>query len=188
MAKKQHMTPEEGYFLWLCDKVREEGYDRLFDALHSFEFSEETAKFVGNDYNRVEDGRELRYLYFLESGQSPLEEVPEGTCSVFEMMIALARKMKMNLDAHTVYYWFWELARNIELEDFTDEVLEDPKRRVELKHIIDNVLRRRVVKGRFYTFFPIKNVTKNVTKVSQCYKNDLEIWYQMSQYLIENYM
>ena len=69
MATGRLKTDNE-YFLWLCEMVDAEdpdnGYLCLMDEMHHMEFSEQTAKFVKNDYNRVEDGRELRYMFFIE--------------------------------------------------------------------------------------------------------------------------
>lgn len=176
-------TVEEEYFLWLCDSVIDDpdhGYFLLMEILNSTEFSEKTAKFVKNDSNRVGDGVELRYRFFEEYGKRPLEDAPEGSCSFLEMLVALAKKIELNFGMHTAHYWFWEMMRNMGLEAYTDEALVDHQNRLAVKKTIDNVLKKRSDSKNPVTLFPTKSVTM--------LQKNVEIWYQMSQYLVENYI
>ena len=83
---------EQDYFDWLCDLVHidrmEEGYLLLAKDLHKRIFY----ALIPHDENRASDGKELREDYLRDIHYPKYVQI-EGNCTVFEMLIALARRM-----------------------------------------------------------------------------------------------
>lgn len=83
------------YFNWMCQLVfdgrysKKLSYRRLLKVLHKIEFTYS----IPMDGNRAEDGIDLRYRFGYENGYSSSmisAYLDNKTCSVLEMMIALA--------------------------------------------------------------------------------------------------
>jgi hypothetical protein len=112
---------ENLYFNWLCAKViRVEvptpslTYWNLFRKLFSTEF----VWLLSGDDNRCEDGLELRREFLMESGLEGESVNPVG-CSIFEMLIGLARRLEFNTSDSTAF-WFWHLLTNLGLSEIND--------------------------------------------------------------------
>lgn len=174
------------YFYWLysqvgslTDKNPNHTYWLLLDRLHDTAF----VPFVPNDQNRADDGVYLRGDFERLTGIS--SESLTGPCSMFEMILALAMRISFTLadgeneEEGYTGKWFWEMLENINLAVYTDEVysqnIEGNHRRV------DRILER--VNDRAYTrtgkggLFPLK--------VADNDQRDIELWYQMSSYLMQ---
>lgn len=178
-------TLKDRYFLWLCGRVKKPGqsYRILFNTL----FDEEFRSLVAYDDNRLEDGKNLRQVFFnrfsVDEETYDYMELESYKCSVLEMMIALSMRMSDILSETAkddmTSDIFWELLLNIKLSKFSDEGFE--------KNQIINKCKEtsRILVERLYepngrgSLFPITNPKKDLRKV--------EIWYQMMAYLDENY-
>lgn len=171
---------DEDYFLWLCEMVDADGPDQqylgLMRHLYDTDFSEESAKLVGNDDNRIEDGIQLREKFEEESLYLDYRCL-SGPCSVLEMMVALAYRMSDTMGDDQPELWFWEMMENLGLSEMCDKeyyLVSGPE-------IVDEILaiflRRKYGKDGFGGLFPLERPEKDQRKV--------EIWYQMSAYLIE---
>lgn len=189
------------YFKWLCELVgvyqgESNGYWYLMQILQNKEF----VWFVPNDDNRVEDGLALRYDFMecyydiYELGQSLTDP-----CSVLEMLVALAIRMDDSIvkpgEDTKVSDRFFEIIDNLGLTPFSDdryEGLGDPNNPnymyalenisddiVVMNDILDTFIERRYNKDGNGGLFPLIN-----PKYDQ---RTTEIWYQMSEYLMENY-
>lgn len=105
-------------------------------------------------------------------------------CTVLEMLIALAKRADYEADglgiATGLDAWFWEIVSNIKLDSYSDAAyLADAvyaKRRV--SEIISDVLERRYDPNGHGGLFPLR--------VSRENQRNVEIWYQLSAYIIEN--
>lgn len=181
------------YYHWLCEIININMYDRsyflLIKKLHKKEFYWS----VPNDDNRGMDGKGLRGDFLRESGLtnriSSQHRVKTSTdmdyeeCSMLEMLIALAKRLSFMLeepyDVDQTCNCFWEMLRNCGLEKFTDEDYEEFGGDRTIDYILDNILERRYKRNGKGGLFPLKYTKKDQRKV--------EIWYQMCEYIVENY-
>lgn len=173
------------YFRWLCDFVSDSkytkslSYDRLFRYLFSVEFTYT----IGMDGNRAEDGIALRYR-FADKNNIPYPIVAayldDHPCSVLEMMIALAirceNQIMEDLDiGNRTGQWFWNMVVSLGLGHMTGSSFDEE----EADSIMDIFLNRKYSrdgKGSLFTVYRSK-IDMRTT----------EIWYQMNEYLRENY-
>lgn len=173
---------EEEYFIWLCAQVDadgpDKGYMNLMHELYEYEFSEKTAKLVGNDENRIEDGLYLRTKFLNET---EMHGYLNGPCSVLEFLIALACRMEDVIGYEDAPYWFWVMMRNCGLNNFNDNhtiKFKWPKNEVIFR--VDNILNRKYDRYGFISLFPNPESSRDLRRT--------EIWYQMQTYLVANYM
>lgn len=167
---------EEVYFNWLCAKVMAVKaptpsltFWKLFRTLHNTEF----VWLVPNDDNRCEDGIDLRHEFLNMYTPDHHPEWLKIGCSIFEMLIAFARRAEFDTD-QSAKEWFWIFLENLGLSEFNDAYDIDML-------VVDDILQRFV--WRTYDFdgtgglFPLRNPSHDQRKV--------ELWYQFSEYLVE---
>lgn len=137
-------------------------------------FTKEFFWIVPNDDNRIADGVDLRDEFV--ASISPMTVPPswfmEG-CSVFEVMIGLARRLSFETDREPSY-WFWHLIHNLGLYHFTDLVELDG---AYANDVIDAVIWRTYRDDGHGGFFPLRYPKEDQRKV--------ELWYQMNSYVLE---
>lgn len=169
------------YFDWLSDIVNLRSHNE-YSKLLLYLFETEFTWVVRNDINRAKDGQDLRYDFlnksvnsFIEIGDSWLDE----PCSVLEMFIALARRIRFDIMpefSETVEDWFWIFMDNLELLKYYDRHYYE----VEVDKIIQKFMRREYSEsGKFCVFFSKKTTQKQLKTT--------ELWYQMHFWLDENY-
>lgn len=175
---KMDVALEELYFTWLYDQVgnskaksRTKSYDMLMRKLFLTEF----VYFVFNDDNRWEDGKELRYQFLVDNEIDSVDsEFIDIGCSFLEMLIALCHRISFLTDTPT-QAWFWHILGNLGIADCNDAAGDFDAH-------VDGVLERVIF--RLYEpdgkggMFPLRRPEHDQRQV--------EIWYQMSAYLIEN--
>lgn len=169
---------DESYLRWLYSQVASvrlknpsRTYWRILRQLYTKEF----IWIIPNDDNRVEDGRDLRYEFIEEQG---LEDVDQEWmnlgCSFLEMMIGLSRRLSFEDDGEP-RTWFWKLMENLDLERYNDNVvIPDDK----VDEILDTVIQRTYKRDGRGGLFPLRSARFD--------QRDVEIWYQLSAYLLEN--
>lgn len=131
---------------------------------------------VPNDDNRAEDGRDLRIEFiriFPDTG--PTQAWIDLPCSFLELMVGLSRRLSFEAGG-SVGEWFWELIRNLGIDDITDAryPLVSPQR---IDEILNRVIFRLYARNGSGGFFPLTYPELDQTEV--------EIWYQLSAYLLE---
>ena len=138
--------------------------------------------FVGNDIDRAYDGIELREE-FLDIHEEYAWD-PDWIsleCSVLEMLVALARVADFETDAGAmrggVMGWFWTFLDNVKLKGLTDSVW-GPRVLEDVTQILQQVNNREYDANGCGGYFPLRN-----SKEDQRY---VELWYQLSAYLLEN--
>lgn len=171
------------YFEWMCNKVSDERYmrglpyKRLLKHLHDRSF----VYTIGLDGNRAEDGTDLRYRFGYENNydQAPIAEyLDQRSCSVLEMMIALAIRCEDDYMGNSEYgnrtgKWFWSMIDSLGLTCMSDERYD--------KDLVDDVLD--IFLDRRYDYdgkgglFTLQHPPRDVRSV--------EIWCQMMWYLNE---
>lgn len=169
------------YFDWMYDKVRQphetKMYTKLFEYLNNTEFT----VIIPMDYNRLEDGRNLRYIFAYETGfhSSAISEAFSGMpCSVLEMMVALANRCEDSIMTNTNYgdrtwVWFWDMISTLGLSDMDDEHFVPLK----VSHAMYRFLNRTYEPNGKGGLFEIHDGSKDMRQI--------EIWYQMCFYLDE---
>lgn len=169
---------DELYFRWLCSQVTNvklknpaRTYWSLLRQLHSKEF----VWIIPNDDNRLEDGRDLRDEFIYEQELKDVD--PEWNnlgCSMLELMIGLARRLNFEDDA-PVDEWFWQMMDNLELRGFTDKSKYTEQ---DVDEILDDVIWRTYSRNGRGGLFPLKHAHED--------QREVELWYQLSAYLLEN--
>ena len=167
---------DEDYLSWLESQVvsvKSPSCWNLLKVLYTTEF----VWFIPNDDNRVEDGRMLRVEFFDGRGFQNEHDWMELGCSVLEMLVALSRRLSFE-DEGEPSERFWELLENLGLNYYTDMYIhqhEDVWEEIQDK--LDTLIWRTYDhKGRG-GLFPLEHPAQD--------QRDVEIWYQMSAYIIE---
>lgn len=161
---------EDLYFTWLVDLIDDgeiEDYSELLRYLYSREFTWS----IDFDSNRAAHGLDLRDTFISENdyGDMMKRYMPQGPCTVLEMMIGLA------ISAESVVgdrdKWFWFMIKNLGLADATNEEFDE----YDVKRIIDNFLDRKFRPDGKGGLFYIKNSENDLRQI--------EIWYQFLFYV-----
>lgn len=177
-----HRYLDERYFDWLCRLVGmvsnrnpAQSHVLLAEKLFTRQFED----WLPNDDNRAEDGKLLREEFLIDQQleESRLFEWLDQDCSVLEMLVALSRRVADHTN------WspsdsFWLLLTNLELEKYTDERFNSGVSRA-VDFVIDTLNDRTYERDGRGGLFPLEDPPTDQRKV--------EIWYQMSAYLMENY-
>jgi len=170
------------YFHWLCDLIEVNAPDKSYWFLANDLHRREFFWLISNDDNRANDGRNLRDLFADDEKYDDIEPI-NGPCTVLEMLIGLAMRMDgimADLDnTNRTSKWFWEIITNVGLDKFNDDVYFELNGEININTAIDIILERTYRRNGKGGLFPLKFNKKDQRKV--------EIWYQMSEYLLENY-
>lgn len=171
---------ENEYFDWLYNSVCGENFSektsfrKLLMYLHTIEFRYSIAR----DANRAEDGKNLRYEFSIHNGyedvQDSVLDILDGPCSVFEMLVALAKVCEEIMDdpdyGNRTGQWFWKMITNLGLGSMFDNNFD--------KEYVDMVINRFLDreyepngKGGLFTIDGEEDLRK------------VEIWYQLCWYL-----
>lgn len=174
------------YFEWLKNTVdpfvTRGHHEHFFDILHSLAY----VPILNLDYNREMDGVGMRDIYLRGYGidNPESDEIVDSPCSVLEFLIALAHRMDYiysSTDQRYLSELFWEILHNIDLDyqSTTDDIFEqNPEEfRDRIRFIIDRVQTRTYEPDGTGNLFPLRNPKED--------QRNVEIWYQMNQYLIE---
>ena len=140
--------------------------------------------FIPNDDNRAFEGKNLRDLFCHEEGFEYDDEMfDEEEVSMLELILALAFRcdsiMVDRADNVTIGEWFWRLLGNVGLDNFTDDQYYELGGRKKVDEILEKIIERTYDRNGKGGLFPLKRAKKDQRKV--------ELWYQMSNYLVENY-
>jgi hypothetical protein len=171
-------TLDSRYLDWLYSQIGPAKNNRnparsfwlLAEELHNKVFTWK----VANDDNRINDAVDLRLLFLdqerLQGGKSWLEQ----DCSMLEMLVALSRRLEFEADQNA-FFWFHHMVENLGIR-ITDDNFVGHGRDIDrkLSHLIDRTYRADGTGG----LFPLRHPDRDQRKV--------EIWYQMSAYLLEN--
>lgn len=165
------------YFEWLCELIdakrfsSEVGYRKLLMHLHNLEFT----WLISMDYNRADDGFQLRRKFSLARDDEDLQDYIHGPCSVLEMMVALAVRCEDFMDDDSLGnrsgQWFWGMIRSLGLNSMNDRRFD----RNAVDNIIARFLNREFDPDGKGGLFTVKNCDHDMRTV--------EIWTQLSYYL-----
>jgi hypothetical protein len=170
----------EDYFKWLCNLAcserggPEKALTDIFLEMYNFHFH----GFVGYDFNREEDGLELRKAFY--SSYDSDERLDEP-CTMLEMVLSLTKAMSFTMfnfvKDSSIHRWVVEMCINCGalVRDGNGYSCAKNVREI-LQRIQDRAYRKDGTGG----FFPMISDDKD--------QREVEIWYQANEYLIENYM
>lgn len=174
MSKKR-----ETYFKWLCSLVMntDRKYDNLLLALHNKPFK----YFVPNDDNRAFEGLNLRehYCEVYDINFEASNDILYKECTMLELIISLSKRCESLVGDICLADWFWILLRNVGLSDCTDDYYYNMGVVDYIDGVLEKIINRRYTRNGQGGLFPLKKSRKDQRKV--------ELWYQMSEYLVENY-
>jgi hypothetical protein len=179
MACKDGVTND--YFNWLCSIVSDDdlpeqmSFNKLLVYLHRTKFKYTIRK----DQNRAEDGKSLRWRYICnidyQGDRDELLRRLGGSCSVLEMMIALAMRCEEVMDepriGNRTSQWFWGMIVNLGLGSLTDTRYD--KQYVE--ETVSRFLKREYEPNGKGGLFTIRDCDQDLRTV--------EIWFQLCWYL-----
>lgn len=166
---------DEHYYEWLYSQVSSlpNTYSSLCKDLYTSPFTWS----VPNDDNRVADGKDLR-TEFLDTSYPFALADPSWLnldCSVLEMLIALSRKAAFNSYGEPSD-WFWHFIENLGLIDFVDRTYNNRAQRE-----VAAACRRMI----YRTYKPDGNGGLFPLAHPEMDQREVEIWYQLSAYLLE---
>jgi hypothetical protein len=169
------------YFQFLFNIV---GNYHRYELLLRQLFATEFYPLIPNDDNRCVDGLQTRDLFYMEKGQHALSLLAEAPCNVFEMLIGVAMRLEFEL-AQSKFEkpfseWFWVLIDNLGLTWATNIEIQSYKAGSDrVKQIVSRLLDRQYESDGEGGLFPLK--------YSENDQRTVEIWYQMSEWVLENY-
>jgi hypothetical protein len=127
--------------------------------------------FIPNDNNRLMDANALRKEFL--NGKIRVFRYP---ISVLEVLIALSRRAAWN-GSGQAGDWAWKLIQHLHLQRSSDPLTGRKLKRVD--DILYKLIWRTYEPNGEGGFFPLREPKEDQTK--------LEIWHQMSAYIIENW-
>ena len=167
------------YLYALVETNNNRHFKMLLEQLYCMEFY----SLVPNDDNRGVDGEQFRTLFIDKEGPSRSLFVPEGPCRVLEMLIGLAYRLEFEMLGgrfeRPASAWFWVLIDNLGLKWCDNEAYLKDITVDQVDVIVLNMLERRYNEDGNGGLFPLIDPQKDQRRV--------EIWYQMSAWVIENY-
>lgn len=169
---------DDAYYRWLIDLLDDDylrtSYQKLlrhlFDTVYYWE--------INYDGNRASDGLNLRKYFGREIGYDDFS-LPQG-CSVLEMMIALARRTEDDIMhdpklGNRTSYWFWMMLENLDLDRFDDYDYNAE----EVDYILQIFMHHAYSPDGNGGLFPCYGIETDMRKT--------DLWWQLNQYLVENY-
>jgi hypothetical protein len=171
----------KAYFDWLCSLVMFPDNDKTYLGLMQMMHDKEFVWTVGNDDNRIQDGRDLRQ-YYLYMSKVLDEQHPTLTrtlthieaVSVLEVLIGLSSRVAFLMDSDP-RFWAWKLIENLRLHKMNDPI--DRYKEETINEILDTLIWRTYEYDGSGGFFPLASPDRDQTLI--------EIWYQMCAYVSE---
>lgn len=185
MRRSYEINDEQEYFNWLCELVHIDQIERTYWLLAKDLYRKDFIALIDHDENRASDGLELREEYLRSISYTGYLDM-DRECSVLEMLVALARRMDFETsDPNDPYdtkdsssYWFWEMIDNLGLLEFDDASYVELEGQTYVDWVLEGFLNRQYAANGEGGIFPLHGVCED--------QREVEIWYQMSAYLMEH--
>lgn len=169
---------KDRYFEWLYNYVckgkvnNKISYRKLFRLLHDIDFD----FYIYDDVNRAMDGVDLRNRFAAEIRDESASDVLDDSCSVLEMLIALAIKCEETIMDDPRYgdrtsQWFWGMLSNLGLNRMTDDIFNEQYATAKIYTFLERQYQPDGRGGLFY----IRGCKEDLRTV--------EIWTQLCWYL-----
>lgn len=164
----------ESYFEWLSglaihNEYSRKTYRKLLTQLYDTEFR----YLIPRDKNRANDGCDLRWRYTSTYADN---NVPDGPCSILEMMVALAVRCEETIMDDPSYgdrtqQWFWGMVTSLGLARMTNDNYDEK----EVNDILTRFINREYDPDGRGGLFTIRNCNHDLRTA--------EIWYQFCWFL-----
>lgn len=176
-----HEALDQRYLNWLAGQIarvktraRARTHQCLFEQLHETIF----VAIVSHDENRIADSRDLRYEFLSEHEDEQGDPAwMRSPCTMMELLVILSRQLAFEMDESPVP-WFWHLVEVLDLEQFNDRVYDKQAREV-IDSTLDRVIWRTYEPNGHGGLFPLRRSADD--------QRDVELWYQLNAYLIEQF-
>jgi hypothetical protein len=170
------------YYVWLCELVGVDQITKSYWKLARVLFRKAFYWTVPNDDNRAFEAKNLREKFCEELDiEFVYDQFPEDV-SMFELIIGLAYRCEYIMsgqdDNMPMSDWFWKMVSNVDLTELDDDKFEEDDEDKVLE-ILDKIVKRSYKRNGGGGLFPLKHSKTDQRKI--------ELWYQMSEYLVENY-
>lgn len=180
IGTRHRNAPE--YLEWLSDIIHlysEEhaDYTSLIKYMYSYRFRYS----VVGDENREKDANNILYMRYMDEYGLPydMETLHDRDTSVLEVLIALSIRCERDImgepDEFKDDRWFWIMLENLSLDGCTNDVFDEET----VDYILSKWLDRRFAYNGNGGIWPLKFTNRN--------QKFVEIWYQMQEFLEENY-
>lgn len=164
---------DKNYYQWLVKQIRVPVEARELDTVFSIMFDTEFVWLIGNDENRIADGRDLRVEYLNRKHIDG--DVDSEPISFLEVLIGLSRRIAFLVERKPEFE-AWRLVKNLKLGGFRDPL--DSREVAKVKQTLERVIWRGYRPDGSGGFFPLTNPQNDQSKA--------EIWSQMNAYIQEN--
>lgn len=161
---------DNAYFNWLCAKVLDTRVNNYYDLMRIL-YTTEFVWLVSGDRHRADEGLELRQDFKLYSDMDYLWE--QQPISVLEVFISFAQRASFQTDM-PAKKWFWIIMENLLLDQFRQVSNSDLPI---INDILDTFIWRTYDNRGYGGMFPMPQTQYDQQKV--------EIWYQFSEYVID---
>lgn len=166
------------YYIWLVDMVDFDSHDN-YSKLLEYLYNKNYIWKVRNDDNRAEDGKKLREKFKSQTDYLDYSSLIRP-CSVLEMLVAFSDRIDKDVmptddGSDNLAYWFWLMLDNLGLTDCTDDHFDE--------EFVDKTLD--IWMNREYDLNQKGNLF--LVKTKKNHFKELELWFQMHQYIAENY-
>lgn len=173
-------TLDDRYFEWLYKYIGNVGARNPARTHWKFArqlYTKEFIWLIPNDDNRAADGRDLRYLFFHEEHIEDPDPIWNSLgCSMMEMLVALSLRLSFETEGEP-QAWFWELMENIDIGmQWSSDKNYDEIKAKKIDDALNCVIWRTYAPSGAGGLFPLP-VAKEDQRV-------VEIWYQLSAYLV----
>lgn len=171
-----------GYFKWLCEQAGiETDNGKTYYELAKTLYARDFVPLIDGDKNRAWDGRGLRGEW-AEDDCEKYNRINQRHCSVFEMLLALAKRMNYlsydDTEEDRTKLFFWIMVDNLGLLPYDDDHFYEKFGPDMVEMTVDKLLNREYEANGIDGLFPLKWPKSDQRRV--------EIWYQMNAWLIEN--
>lgn len=169
---------DELYFTWLYSQVGDVEIadpSKTYWNLLRLLFKKEFVWVIPNDDNRLEDGRDLRIEFLVDERiEDEDSDWMHMGCSMLEMLVALSRRLSFEAEGEPKE-WFWHMMKNLNFDKYADthKIIDR-----EVDDALDKVIWRTYRRNGLGGLFPLKKSAED--------QRNVEIWYQLSAYLLEN--
>jgi len=167
---------DELYFDWLYRQVADPDQGLTYWHVLRILYSTEFVWIVSNDENRISDGKELRERFIKDQRirlrRADLNWIDLG-CSMLELMVGLSERLEYLADGKA-HSWFWHLMGNIGLSELHDGV-DLPEEYV--YDVLERIIQRYYEPDGNGGFFPLRRPRED--------QRQIELWYQLSAYVLE---
>ena len=175
-------TLDDRYLGWLYEQIGSPGLrnrSRTYWELSRQLYTKRFVWYIHNDDNRVMDGIELRieFLNDEEDRESRNSSWLSLECSMLEMLVALSRRAAFESDKAPAE-WFWIFMENLDLTNYWDNRYNE-RAAEEVDKALNRLIDRTYDSDGVGGIFPLQNPNRDQRKI--------EIWYQLADYLMENY-